>query len=52
MPMDEYPAHLRELETDVSALEPLGVTVIEVEPVSVREIHWSPTDLAREDLER
>ncbi|WP_433670313.1 hypothetical protein ACQP06_03030 [Nocardia sp. CA-136227] len=35
--MDDYLTQLEELDADVSALEPLGVTVVDVEPVSVRD---------------
>ncbi|MGV9837075.1 hypothetical protein ACWDUL_23195 [Nocardia niigatensis] len=36
--MDDYRAQLTELESDMESLAPLGVTVIDVEPVSAREL--------------
>ncbi|QVI22006.1 hypothetical protein KHQ06_02275 [Nocardia tengchongensis] len=50
--MDEYLAQLRELEVDVSALESLGVTVIDAAPPVVLEKSWSPADVEQEELER
>ncbi|MFF0609054.1 hypothetical protein ACFYUD_10335 [Nocardia tengchongensis] len=50
--MDEYLAQLRELEADVSALESLGVTVIDEVPPVVGEKSWSPADFEQEELER
>ncbi|GAB3207114.1 hypothetical protein GCM10027262_18900 [Nocardia tengchongensis] len=52
VPMDEYMAQLRELEADVSALEALGVTVIDAVPPGVRGKSWSPADFEQEELER
>ncbi|MFJ4654567.1 hypothetical protein ACIP5Y_25125 [Nocardia sp. NPDC088792] len=37
-PLETYLAQPAELETDLSTLAPLGVTVINVEPESVRDV--------------
>ncbi|MFD7844865.1 hypothetical protein ACFV4K_18255 [Nocardia sp. NPDC059764] len=50
--MDEYLAQRRELEADVSALESLGVTAIDAEPLIVREIAWGAVNSERGELER
>ncbi|MGW4352152.1 hypothetical protein ACWELJ_08665 [Nocardia sp. NPDC004582] len=42
--MDEYLAQLRELAADVSALEPLGVTVIDADLPGVHEINCGPKE--------
>lgn len=52
VPMDEYLAQRRELDADVSALESLGVTVIDAEPPSVREMSWGAVNSERGELER
>lgn len=52
VPMDEYLAQLRELESDVSALESLGVAVVCAELPHVREITWGQTDSEPEELEK
>ncbi|MFD7844859.1 hypothetical protein ACFV4K_18225 [Nocardia sp. NPDC059764] len=50
--MDEYLTQLRELEADVTALESLGVTAIDAEHPSVREISGRATNSESEELEK